>query len=222
MSGDRPDDGFLSRWSRRKAEARVQPPPEAEAPPPPTVDAPPAPEAEMTAEEIATLPPIETADAEALKAYLRRGVPAALKTLAMRRMWAANPVIRDHVDPALDYAFDWNTPGLAPWSPLGAGDDARAVAERILKGPAPQADATAPGAAPDGGDPVPEAREDDAEAVSGPPSAPPSAPPATLAADSGAGAEVRTAQAHGSQPESPPAPFAGRPARRRHGGAAPS
>jgi hypothetical protein len=217
MSDDRHDDGFLSRWSRRKAAARVAPPAEAEAEAPP-VEAPPPPEPEMTAEEIAALPPIETADAEGLKAYLRTGVPTALKTLAMRRMWAANPLIRDYVDPALDYAFDWNTPGLAPWSPLGAGDDAQALAERILKGPARQVEATDPGSAPEAGAPTIDAREDGAEAASEGPAAPPDA----ALVESRAESADRTVQAHGSQPESPPAPFVDRPTRRRHGGAVPS
>jgi hypothetical protein len=136
-----PDDGgFLSRWSRRKTAApdasrpAEHPAPKADgsvADPPPA-DNPPLPP-EMTAEELAALPPIDTATvADDLMGYLRRGAPAAQRLAAMRRMWTLNPVIRGHVDPALDYAFDFNTPGAAPWAPLGEGFDVRGAAERVL------------------------------------------------------------------------------------------
>lgn len=71
----------------------------------------------ITAEELAALPPVsELTAASDLRPFLRIGVPAALKNAAMRRMWLLNPVIRDHADCAVDYAWDWNTPGGVPGS----------------------------------------------------------------------------------------------------------
>jgi hypothetical protein len=211
------DDGFLSRWSRRKVEARTTPP-EAEPEAAPAAPPPEPPAPEMTDAEIAALPPIETAGAEELRAYLKTGVPAALKTLAMRRMWGMNAAIRDYVDPALDYAWDWNVPGDAPWSALGAGDDPKKMVERIL------------------------GRSDDAQAAEEQEPASEAAPPPDGDRRETAAAE-RTDEAADAQPASVPitgseraatrdetaasdgaavasAPATGR--RRRHGGAAPS
>jgi hypothetical protein len=124
--------GFLGRWSGRKRAAREeerraeedrakedgaeerQPdaaiggdvsPAEAG----PFAEAPAAEEAEISEEELARLPPVEEAQSSTdLRPYLRRGVPPALRRAALRRMWSLNPAIRDYVDPALDYAWDFN------------------------------------------------------------------------------------------------------------------
>jgi hypothetical protein len=32
----------------------------------------------------------------------------------MRRLWSASPGVRDYLDPAVDYAWDWNAPGGVP------------------------------------------------------------------------------------------------------------
>jgi hypothetical protein len=211
------DDGFLSRWSRRKVEARTTPPPEAE---PEAAPAAPPPEPEMTEVEIAALPPIETAGAEELRAYLKAGVPAALKTLAMRRMWGMNAAIRDYVDPALDYAWDWNVPGDAPWSALGAGDDPRKMVERILgrsddvQAAEEQEQEPAPEAAPEpDGD-----SHQTAAAVNAddPADAQPASAPVARAKE----AATRDETAASDAAAIAAAPATGR--RRRHGGAAPS
>jgi hypothetical protein len=105
------EDGFLDRWSRLKR-AAAEPPP---APPEATEPAPAEAVSEITAEEHAALPPVEEATVAAdLVGYLRRGVPAALQRTAMRRMWVLNPAIRDYVDPAQEYAYNWNVPGGVP------------------------------------------------------------------------------------------------------------
>ncbi len=49
-----------------------------------------------------------------LAPFLRKGVPQALKNAAMRKMWMLDPAVRDHKDFAVDYAWDWNTPGGVP------------------------------------------------------------------------------------------------------------
>jgi hypothetical protein len=111
------EDRFLGRWSRRKQEARKEPQASeagtaaAEAP------APAVPESldEATAEEIAALPSVESVmDVAGLRPFLRRGIPAAMRQAALRRIWRLDPKIRDYVDAAQDYAFDWNAPGGVP------------------------------------------------------------------------------------------------------------
>jgi hypothetical protein len=145
MSGD-----FLSRWSRLKDEARR----ERDAP---AVQAAPAPTAEDTAEadqavltpgEIAALPKVEDLTAQSdVTAFLRRGVPDALRKAALRRAWMVDPAIRDFVGPARDYDYDWNTPGGAPgYGPL-TEDEVVAMARRVLGEPTPEAEPPAPVAA---------------------------------------------------------------------------
>lgn len=128
--------GFLGRWSQRKLtrkqeeEARRQ---AGESPEEatgeavePGCDTPPQEnlqensaavqnEEELSEEELAALPPIDSITRETdLRQFMRKGVPAALKSAALRKMWLADPAIRNHVDYAVDYAWDWNTPGGVP------------------------------------------------------------------------------------------------------------
>jgi hypothetical protein len=140
------DKGFLARWSQRKHEAQ-QPEPEPDAP---------AAEAAMPAEpdregiveekfDLSSLPKLEditgTTD---ISAFLRKGVPEHLRNAALRKCWALDPAVRNYVNPALEYAYDWNTPGGVPGGgELGAGIDiARMVAQIMGDGP-PEAAAPA-------------------------------------------------------------------------------
>ncbi|MBX9757577.1 MAG: DUF3306 domain-containing protein, partial [Beijerinckiaceae bacterium] len=63
--------------------------------------------------------------------FMRKEVPAALRNAALRRAWSTDPAIRDYVNPAREYAYDWNTPGGVPGNgPLQEGFEAlRQVAE---------------------------------------------------------------------------------------------
>lgn len=130
------DEGFLTRWSRRKEAARRREAlPPAEVPePPPAPDAAsveqssPAPEeAPVPLEE---LPPIESIGPETdLRPWLKRNVPQSWRQAALRRLWVSDPAIRDFVGLA-DYDWDWNTPGGMPgYGPLEAGE---AVRRRLL------------------------------------------------------------------------------------------
>jgi hypothetical protein len=115
MSGE----GFLARWSRRKREG-VEETPEAEAPaidgaapesPPPAAACPIPGVPEI---DLASLPRIEDLTiASDLSPFLRAGVPAALRSAALRRMWSLDPAIRDYIGP-VDYQWDFNTPGGLP------------------------------------------------------------------------------------------------------------
>jgi hypothetical protein len=55
----------------------------------------------------------ETTD---ISAFLRKGVPQNLRNAALRKFWALDPTIRNYVNPALDYAYDWNATGGVPGS----------------------------------------------------------------------------------------------------------
>lgn len=144
-------EGFLSRWSRLKqgrreageAEAKPAPDPEATSPaalPPPAAEAAsaaPAPEPAADPEpevDLASLPRLEDLTAGSdLAVFLRKGVPAALRNAALRRVWSLDPAIRDFIGPA-DYAWDWNVPGGAPGyaETIAHGPDVEALADRIL------------------------------------------------------------------------------------------
>jgi len=113
-----PSEGFLGRWSRAKraASKSVPDPVVAADPPVPEPEPESAPEAEtLSEEELAALPRIEDlTEGSDIRAFLRAGVPRVLRNAAMRKIWMLTPAIRDYRDPAVDYAWDWNTPGGVP------------------------------------------------------------------------------------------------------------
>ena len=88
----------------------------------------------ITAEELAALPdPEDLTAASDVTAFLRKGVPAALRNRAMRRLWSLDPAIRDYVGDARDYAWDWNVPGGVPVSgPLSATTDVKQMVKDIF------------------------------------------------------------------------------------------
>lgn len=143
MSGGR--EGFLSRWSRLKREpdvADAQPDLAAGAPAAPAL-----PEGKTLDDLIAELPRLEDlVPGQSLTAFMQPWVPTAVRNAALQRMWLLDPAIRDYVSPALDYAYDYNTPGAAPgFGTMETSQDAiREVAEmfdRALGGSATPASA---------------------------------------------------------------------------------
>ena len=141
---------FLARWSQRKHEAKQ---PDRDAPPA-NSDAPSGPVAESAAAQefdLSSLPKLEDMTATTdITAFLRKGVPEHLRNAALRKSWALDPAIRNYVNPALDYAYDWNTPGGVPGSSeIGSGMDvARLVLQIMGSGESavePPAPAVAPG-----------------------------------------------------------------------------
>jgi hypothetical protein len=130
-SSDNPS--FLARWSQRKHEAKQ---PDRSAPPA-EADIPSAPVAESEAGEefdLSSLPKLEDlTDTTDITAFLRKGVPESLRNAALRKSWALDPAIRNYVNPALDYAYDWNTPGGVPGSSeIGAGMDVARMVSQIM------------------------------------------------------------------------------------------
>ena len=147
MSGaDQDDDrGFLARWSQRKQEAK-QPESKPEAP---AVEAeiPPAPAAEAAPEfDLSSLPKLEDlTEATDVTGFLRKGVPEHLRNAALRKSWALDSTIRNYIDPAIEYAYDWNTPGGVPGSSeIGAGMDVARMVLQIMGSGEPAADPSAP------------------------------------------------------------------------------
>src|SRR5260370_19286032 len=129
------DKGFLARWSQRKREANQ---PEREAPLA-DADVPPKPVDEGDAAQLfdlSSLPKLEdVTEATDITGLLRKGVPEHLRNAALRKSWALDPAIRNYVNPALDYAYDWNTPGGVPGSgEIGAGMDVARLVSQIMGG----------------------------------------------------------------------------------------
>ena len=199
------EDGFLTRWARRKAEARDAAGQEAAGQ---QVVAPAAPEAEAAEPfDVSTLPSINslTADCD-LTAFMQKGVPAALRDAAISRMWVTDPAIRNYIGPS-EMSWDFNAgEAFHGYGALAPGTDVGKMIAEIVGPRTPEA-VTTPGAlAAEAAAPEtlgearlespPAAAEPDAERVAVP-----------------AEAEVETAVA---EPE--PAAL---PHRRRHGGATP-
>src|SRR6266403_4510411 len=135
------DKGFLARWSQRKQEAK-QPERDARVA---DVDAAAgsAPEAEAPQEfDLSSLPSLDELTPETdITAFLRKGVPEQLRNAALRKSWALDPAIRNYVNPALDYAYDWNTPGGVPGSSeIGAGMDVARLVSQIMGSGEPAAE----------------------------------------------------------------------------------
>lgn len=123
-------EGFIARWSRLKREPE---PAAAPAEQPTAAAAPPAlPEGRTLDDLLAELPKLEDlVPGQSLAAFMQPWVPTGLRNAALQRMWLLDPAIRDYVSPALDYAYDYNTPGAAPgFGPMETGRTAmREVAE---------------------------------------------------------------------------------------------
>ena len=117
-SEDDEGGGRLSGWSRRKLAAlrgEVDPKDVSDGGLDGKAEEPIVAPEDVDAVHIAALPPVETIGAGSdIKPFLARGVPANLKNAALRRLWSATPGVRDHSDPAVDYAWDWNAPGGVP------------------------------------------------------------------------------------------------------------
>ena len=161
------DRGFLARWSQRKQEAK-QPERDARVADPDPAAAEPVAEAPPEF-DLSSLPSLDELTPETdITAFLRKGVPEHLRNAVLRKSWALDPAIRNYVNPALDYAYDWNTPGGVPGSSeLGAGMDVAQLVSQIMgtaetatepsvsavENPAALASAPAPSGEPQAGPP---------------------------------------------------------------------
>jgi len=144
-------ENFITRWSRRKREAAegaevtkssIAPDAAAESAPPSEDprqerDALPAsggaPQLPEAAFDSANLPPIETITAESdIRAFLAPGVPPELTRAALRRVWSADPNIRDFIGLS-ENSWDFNAPGaMAGFGPLEMTEELRRQVVRIV------------------------------------------------------------------------------------------
>jgi hypothetical protein len=133
------DEGFLRRWSRRKAEARSAPTPamqdssvpdEAVQTVPASREQPPEPEKGAPAPiDPKDLPDIESLDASSdFTVFMRPGVPEHLRTLALRKLWRSDPIF-NKLDGLVEYGEDYS---IASW-PKGAIRTAYAVGRGFLE-----------------------------------------------------------------------------------------
>jgi hypothetical protein len=152
------------------AQAVIPEPPEP--PPEPPAETPPGPPPEATPDPAPDLPPLDSIGAETdLAPWLRAGVPTALRNAAMRRKWLATPAIRDYVDPALDYAWDWNAAAAVPGAAGRIGTEAVQKMLRALTEPPPPAPTTPQAEAEAQADPEPDPATPDAPPPPPPPAA---------------------------------------------------
>ena len=97
-----------------------------------------APEVTASGFDAATLPPIESIDAQTdITVFLRNGVPDEVRLAALRRAWTVNPAIRDFRGPQEN---DWNfdDPNSIPgFGDLGPEVDVKTMVAKIL-GEAPR------------------------------------------------------------------------------------
>jgi hypothetical protein len=162
------DEGFLSRWAKRKAEARHEPAPESAAPPPSPVVAEATPVAvaqpEQTGEPdmLRDAPPdeatreawiskLEAIDLETLSyqddftVFLKGWVPKALRNRALRRLWRTSDVF-EVLDGLNDYDEDYSVPAAAVGSIKSSWQPGRGFALADDKADtAAEVDAEAPG-----------------------------------------------------------------------------
>ncbi|MFB9269958.1 DUF3306 domain-containing protein [Bradyrhizobium erythrophlei] len=150
------DEQFLTRWSRRKHEAKAgqAKPEEPVEPNGPAASAPAAAPPASTGVDLSSLPPIESIDAATdVAAFLRKGIPQELSRAALRRAWSADPAIRDFVGLA-ENAWDFNDPTAMPgFGPLDCSAEQIGALVRRVVGDVVQA-------AEDAADPLGGAAED--------------------------------------------------------------
>lgn len=143
-------EGFISRWARRKRAAAKGEERARERADVPATEAADDPRIDGKAEskfrgeaaaseagpgepaiDLSKLPSIESITAETdIRPFLARGVPSALRNAALRKMWVADPSIRDFIEVA-ENQWDFNAPGEILGFDLSppTGDVKRMVAE---------------------------------------------------------------------------------------------
>lgn len=176
-------DDFLSRWARRKravAEAEraeelkppaTEAPPVSEAPPAETSEAAlapaaRAPEASAPAApefDVDSLPPLDSIGGDTdISAFLKPGVPSALRHAALRRAWTADPVIRAFKGLA-ENDWDFNSPDTPGFGPLDPGFDVKKMVAQLFGDAQPaETEAAQESQATDGAQAARSSRESDA------------------------------------------------------------
>ena len=150
------EENFIARWSRRKREAEqaagekpgvdaspdVSTPSDVQSAEPAAASADAAQAAKTQADappvDLDSLPPIESITAGSdIRAFLAPGIPAHLTRAALRRVWVADPAIRDFVGLA-ENAWDFNAPGGVPgFGPALPLEEAQRLVAEMLRDDTP-------------------------------------------------------------------------------------
>jgi hypothetical protein len=127
------EEDFFKRWSRRKHEVAKEEVQKTRALEPPAQTLVPADEKPEVPFDPASLPPLESiTQLTDIKAFLREGVPVDLTRAALRRVWTADPAIRDFVGLA-ENAWDFTDPNAMPgFGPLEATEDVRRLIAQVV------------------------------------------------------------------------------------------
>ena len=143
-------DNFLRRWSRRKSEAGAQSGKETSAPleknDPGEVVTPPCgeekspgtpgsgpPASSVPDFDVSSLPPIEGIGADTdISAFLQKGVPSALRHAALRRVWSADPAIRDFMGPNENFWDAAGPDGIAGFGDLDPNLDVKRMVSELF------------------------------------------------------------------------------------------
>jgi hypothetical protein len=128
---DEPGENFLERWSRKKAEAQRDE--IDDVPPAPEQRGEPAPAATTLTFDVSSLPSLESITSVTdMRAFLAAGVPQELTRAALRRVWAADPAIRDFVG-LQENDWDFTKPeGVPGFGPLPADLDIKKLLTQIF------------------------------------------------------------------------------------------
>src|SRR5262249_1797952 len=143
------EENFISRWSRRKREAADETAHWKKTEPRQTsslLDEQPGPGSQISAGraakefDVSSLPPIESIGAGTdITAFMQPGVPSALRHAALRRVWAADPAIRDFVGLNENYWNDVAGAAAAPgFGDLDPGIDVRRMVSELFGDSAPE------------------------------------------------------------------------------------
>jgi Protein of unknown function (DUF3306) len=130
------EESFFTRWSKRKAAANAEPVPEPARVEEAAAEAQPQPAPEQPAEEVdlSLLPPLEEITAATdITGFLKPGVPEALRTAALRKVWTRDPAIRDFIGLS-ENAWDFNDPaGIPGFGPIDMpGGQIRQMAAKVV------------------------------------------------------------------------------------------
>lgn len=201
-------DNFLSRWSRRKRETDKPKAENAEGPPAVTPAEGRTPEAGESDQASAApafdpdlLPPIESIGAGTdISDFLRPGVPEALRHAALRRVWSADPTIRDFVGINENYWDAAGPDGVPGFGALDPGFDVKRMVSELF-GERPREAAT-PDQATGPGDPRDSRDSRDPRDPRGPGKPGDPSNPGDPAAPSAAGG-ISRAGAPAAEPEKP-------------------
>lgn len=134
------NETFLARWSRRKRRApaqadagnRTKPAEPVTAAAPVNVQARPPKSGEGADPDLQSLPPLSAIGAESdIRGFLAPGVPGDLTRAALRRVWAADPAIRDFIGLS-ENAWDFNAEGGVPGFGTLPAEEAASLLERLV------------------------------------------------------------------------------------------